>query len=121
MLTQRTCSIDGVLYQGHRPIPGAREMLRKIRAHDVRYVFLTNGGGTHEDAKVKSLSKRLGLSEDEDVIRNRVILSHTPMRGWDEQIKKNGTVLITGSHPEIARKVANESVHLNDFSLSAVE
>ncbi|PTB76859.1 hypothetical protein M440DRAFT_19182 [Trichoderma longibrachiatum ATCC 18648] len=83
-------------------------MLRKIRAHDVRYVFLTNGGGTHEDAKVKSLSKRLGLSEDEDVIRNRVILSHTPMRGWDEQIKKNGTVLITGSHPEIARKVANE-------------
>ncbi|TFB01453.1 Uncharacterized protein CCMA1212_006803 [Trichoderma ghanense] len=100
--------IDGVLYQGHRPIPGAREMLRRIRSHDIRYVFLTNGGGTHEDAKVKSLSKRLGLSEDEDVIRNRVILSHTPMRGWDEQVKKNGTVLITGSHPETARRVANE-------------
>ncbi|KAL6866808.1 HAD-like domain-containing protein [Trichoderma novae-zelandiae] len=100
--------IDGVLYQGHRPIPGAREMLRKIRSHDIRYVFLTNGGGTHEDAKVKSLSKRLGLSDDEDVIRNRVILSHTPMRGWDEQVKKQGTVLITGSHPEIARRVANE-------------
>ncbi|QYT04491.1 hypothetical protein H0G86_011395 [Trichoderma simmonsii] len=83
-------------------------MLRKIRSHDIRYVFLTNGGGSHEDAKFKSLSKRLGLSEDEDVIRNRVILSHTPMRGWDESVKKQGTVLITGSHPEIARRVANE-------------
>ncbi|KAL6826260.1 HAD-like domain-containing protein [Trichoderma camerunense] len=100
--------IDGVLYQGSRAIPGAKEMLRKIRSHDIRYVFLTNGGGSHEDAKFKSLSKRLGLSEDEDVIRNRVILSHTPMRGWDESVKKQGTVLITGSHPEIARRVANE-------------
>ncbi|UKZ82449.1 hypothetical protein TrVFT333_010238 [Trichoderma virens FT-333] len=100
--------IDGVLYQGQRAIPGAKEMLRKIRSHDIRYVFLTNGGGSHEDAKYKSLSKRLGLSEDEDVIRNRVILSHTPMRGWDENVKKQGTVLITGSHPEIARRVANE-------------
>ncbi|KAM0253276.1 hypothetical protein ACHAQJ_007372 [Trichoderma viride] len=103
--------IDGVLYQGHRAIPGAREMLRKIRSHDIRYVFLTNGGGSHEDAKCKSLSKRLGLSEDEDVIRNRIILSHTPMRGWDEQVKKQQTVLITGSHPETARRVANESVY----------
>ncbi|UKZ71956.1 uncharacterized protein TrAtP1_012899 [Trichoderma atroviride] len=100
--------IDGVLYQGSRPIPGAREMLRKIRTHDARYVFLTNGGGSHEDAKFRSLSKRLGMSEDEDVIRNRIILSHTPMRGWDEQMKKQGTVLITGSHPETARRVANE-------------
>ncbi|RFU72687.1 had-superfamily hydrolase, subfamily iia, cecr5 [Trichoderma arundinaceum] len=103
--------IDGVLYQGHRAIPGAREMLRKIRSHDIRYVFLTNGGGGHEDAKFKSLSKRLELSEDEDVIRNRIILSHTPMRGWDDKVKKQGTVLITGSHPEIARRVANESVY----------
>lgn len=85
-------------------------MLRKIRAHDARYVFLTNGGGSHEDAKFRSLSKRLGMSEDEDVIRNRIILSHTPMRGWDEQVKKQGTVLITGSYPETARRVANESV-----------
>ncbi|KAL7800096.1 HAD-like domain-containing protein [Trichoderma ceciliae] len=100
--------IDGVLYQGHKAIPGAREMLRKIRLHDIRYVFLTNGGGSHEDAKFKSLSKRLELSEDEDVIRNRIILSHTPMRGWDDKVKKEGTVLITGSHPETARRVANE-------------
>ncbi|KAG5934054.1 hypothetical protein E4U53_000781 [Claviceps sorghi] len=82
-------------------------MLRSIRAKDIRYVFLTNGGGAHEDAKAASLTKRLGLSLDEDVIRNRVILSHTPMRGWADEVKRQ-TVLITGSHPETARQIANE-------------
>ncbi|GAB0134804.1 hypothetical protein EsDP_00003160 [Epichloe bromicola] len=99
--------IDGVLYRGSQGIPGAREMLRSIRAKNIRYVFLTNGGGAHEDAKVASLTKRLGLSPDEDVIRDRVILSHTPMRGWADEVKKQ-TVLITGSHPETARQIANE-------------
>ncbi|KND87740.1 Protein SCO1, mitochondrial [Tolypocladium ophioglossoides CBS 100239] len=99
--------IDGVLYQGQQGIPGAREMLRSIRSHGIRYVFLTNGGGAHEDDKVASLTKRLQMSPDEDVIRNRVIVSHTPMRGWDDAVK-NQTVLITGSHPETAREIANE-------------
>ncbi|KAG5990552.1 hypothetical protein E4U43_004258 [Claviceps pusilla] len=99
--------IDGVLYRGAQGIPGAREMLRSIRAKDIRYVFLTNGGGAHEDAKVASLTKRLGLSMEEDVIRDRVILSHTPMRAWADEVKRQ-TVLITGSHPETARRIANE-------------
>lgn len=99
--------IDGVLYRGGQAIPGARDMLRSIRSQHVRYLFLTNGGGAHEDAKAASLTKRLGLSAGEDVIRNRVVLSHTPMRGWADEAK-NQTVLITGSHPETARQVANE-------------
>ncbi|KAF4509826.1 hypothetical protein G6O67_001766 [Ophiocordyceps sinensis] len=99
--------IDGVLYQGHQSIPGAREVLRKIRSLDMRYVFLTNGGGAHEDAKAASLTKRLQMSHDEDVIHNRIIVSHTPMRGWPDSVKEQ-TVLITGAHPETARQLANE-------------
>lgn len=71
----------------------------------MRYVFLTNGGGTHENTKVASLAKRLQLP-DESAVKDRMIVSHTPMRGWDEKIKKNGTVLITGLDPEKARQVA---------------
>lgn len=100
-------SIDGVLYQGKEPIAGAGDMLQLIRDAGVRYVFLTNGGGGHEDAKVASLAKRLQLPDD-NAVKNRMIVSHTPMRGWDDKIKKNGTVLITGSHPETARQVALE-------------
>ncbi|KFA54011.1 hypothetical protein S40293_01788 [Stachybotrys chartarum IBT 40293] len=103
----RKDSIDGVLYQGQTPIPGAREMLRNLRSQGVRYLFLTNGGGHHEDTKVESLSKRLGMGLDEDVIRHRVVLSHTPKRGWSEE-KKSGTVLITGSHPDVARRIAKD-------------
>jgi ribonucleotide monophosphatase NagD (HAD superfamily) len=89
-------------------VPGAKEALAKIRSLNMRYVFLTNGGGHHEDAKAESLTKRLQFTGDEDVIRGRVILSHTPMRGWSESVKKNGTVLITGAHPETARRIAEE-------------
>lgn len=103
-------SIDGVLYRGKEGIPGAREMLQKIHEKDMRYVFLTNGGGVSEDAKAASLAKRLQLSGSEGIIKNRVIQSHTPMRGWDEDMKKNGTVLITASHPEKARQLAIEYV-----------
>ncbi len=101
-------SIDGVLYRGKEGIPGAKEMLQKIHERDMRYVFLTNGGGISEDAKAASLAKRLQLSGSEGIIKNRVIQSHTPMRGWDEDMKKNGTVLITSSQPEKARKLAIE-------------
>ncbi|KAM3505939.1 hypothetical protein MY11210_007756 [Beauveria gryllotalpidicola] len=100
--------IDGVLYKGQRGIPGAREMLQKIRQLGLRYVFLTNGGGAHENAKVASLAKRLGLENPDYVLKDRVILSHTPMRGWDEDVKKNGTVLVTASEPETARQLARE-------------
>ncbi|CEJ90809.1 hypothetical protein VHEMI06565 [[Torrubiella] hemipterigena] len=100
--------IDGVLYKGHEKISGARETLLKIHNQGLRYVFLTNGGGTNEDAKAASLAKRLQLTGHEDVLRDRVILSHTPMRGWDTSIKKDQTVLITGSHPETSRQVAME-------------
>lgn len=83
-------------------------MLQKIREQGLRYVFLTNGGGAHENAKVASLAKRLSLENPEYVLKDRVILSHTPMRGWDEDIKKNGTVLVTAAHPETARQLARE-------------
>lgn len=100
-------SIDGVLYQGQRAIPGAAEALRKIHSLGIRYVFLTNGGGAHEDAKAASLARRLHMPRDDEVIRDRVIVSHTPMRSWPDAVKEQ-TVLITASHPETARQLANE-------------
>lgn len=99
-----------MLYKGQEGIPGAREMLQKIRRQGLRYVFLTNGGGAHEDAKVASLAKRLGLENPEVVLKDRVIQSHTPMRSWDKDIMENGTVLVTASQPERARQLARECV-----------
>lgn len=108
-----------MLYKGQSAIPGAREMLQKIRQQGLRYVFLTNGGGAHENAKVTSLAKRLGLDNAEYVLKDRVILSHTPMRNWSEDVKKKGTVLVTASHPETARQLAREYV-ISFFFLSSL-
>lgn len=100
--------IDGVLYQGQRAIPGAKETLRALHSLGVRYVFLTNGGGVHEESKVKSLMRRLGLQDDEKhLIQDRIILSHTPMRAWPDHVKQK-TALLTASHPDTAREIANE-------------
>ncbi|KAI5467864.1 HAD-like domain-containing protein [Mariannaea sp. PMI_226] len=98
--------IDGVLYQGRNRVEGAEKVLKMIRSNGIRYVFLTNGGGVSENKKADTLQTRLQLSKHDDLIRGRMILSHTPMSAWDESIKNEGTVLITGSHPEQARQLA---------------
>lgn len=98
------------MYKGGEAIAGAKETLQKIRQQGLRYVFLTNGGGVHENAKVASLAKRLGIENPEYVLKDRMILSHTPMRGFGDDVKKNGTVLVTASHPETARQLAREYV-----------
>lgn len=85
-------------------------MIKMIRSNGIRYVFLTNGGGVSENKKADTLQERLQLGKHDDVIRGRMILSHTPMSAWDESLKNNGTVLITGSHPEQARQIALELV-----------
>ncbi|KAF7549036.1 hypothetical protein G7046_g8466 [Stylonectria norvegica] len=98
--------IDGVLYQGRNRVEGAEKVVKMIRNNGIRYVFLTNGGGVSENSKADTLQQRLQLSKSDDVIRNRMILSHTPMSAWDDSLKNEGTVLITGSHPEQARQLA---------------
>ncbi|CAM1506284.1 Fc.00g059250.m01.CDS01 [Cosmosporella sp. VM-42] len=77
-----------------------------IRSNGIRYVFLTNGGGVSENKKADTLQERLQISKHDDVIRDRMILSHTPMSAWDDSLKNEGTILITGSHPEQARQIA---------------
>ncbi|PFH58502.1 hypothetical protein XA68_13587 [Ophiocordyceps unilateralis] len=99
--------IDGVLCRGSQPIPSACAALRTVRSLGIRYVFLTNGGGVSEDVKVQSLNRRLGFSPERDIVRGRLILSHSPFREWGDDVKQQ-TVLITASDPETARAVANE-------------
>lgn len=101
-------SIDGVLYQGRNPVDGADKVLKMLRSNGVRYVFLTNGGCVPEDKKADTLQERLQIPKHDDVVKGRMILSHTPMSGWSDDVKNNGTVLITGSHPEKARQIALE-------------
>lgn len=87
---------------------GAEKVIKMIRSNGIRYVFLTNGGGVPEVKKAGTLQDRLQIPKHDDVIRGRMILSHTPMSAWSDELKNHGTILITGSHPEQARQIALE-------------
>lgn len=94
------------MYRGSEAIKGASTLLCALREKGIRYTFLTNGGGTHEGYKAKSLMTKLGLEDSGDVIGDRIIQSHTPMKGWPAHIKENDTILVTGQNPHWVRKIA---------------
>ena len=89
--------------------------LKFLTDHGVGLVLLTNGGGkVVEDERARRLEAKLGVPEGRDILRGRVIQSHTPSRGWPEQVK-NQTVFITGSDPEAARKIAKRCAKKNIY------
>lgn len=53
--------MDGVLYRGSRPLPGAVDTLNTLRARGVRVAFLTNNASRHREELAARLS-RLGFS-----------------------------------------------------------
>lgn len=64
------CDLDGVLYRGDVPIPGAIEKLRELSEAGLRLVFCTNNSNPTVDAYVSKLG-RLGL----DVARDQLVSS----------------------------------------------
>lgn len=104
---QNLPSCDGVLYAGSQKIHPAKAALKAVKYHFVRYLFLTNGGGTSVEAvKGEDLQRKIQTNPADDIYTGRVIQSHTPFLGWPEHVKENDTVFITSSHPEKAKAVA---------------
>lgn len=82
--------------------------MRLLTTNGVRFVLLTNGGGkVVEDQRAKGLQEKLGIPKAYDIFKGRIIQSHTPARGWSEDVK-NQTVYVTGKDPEAARRIAHE-------------
>lgn len=68
--------VDGVLLRGKTPIPGAREVLQELRANNIPWAVMTNGGGYPEAKKAAQLSEIVGEYVDPALL----CMSHTPMR-----------------------------------------
>ena len=69
---------------------------------------MTNGGGnTTEEQKAASLKKKVGIDGVDDLIGDRVIQSHTPLRKFRTQAKEDETIYITSLEPERARDIAH--------------
>lgn len=68
--------VDGVLLRGKTPIPGAREVLEELRAQQIPWAIMTNGGGYPEVKKARQIAQILGVDVDPAFL----CMSHTPMR-----------------------------------------
>lgn len=64
-MTALLLDLDGVLYEGDRPIPGAAETVAWLANHDVPHLFLTNTTSRPRAALVEKLA-RIGIQANVD-------------------------------------------------------
>ncbi|KAG9192914.1 hypothetical protein G6011_11648 [Alternaria panax] len=98
--------IDGVLVHGDRLIPEGQRVLEILNGDNelgikIPHIFLTNGSGKPEQARVDQLSKIL----HNPISTEQFIQSHTPMRALADYYK---TVLVVGGEGYKCREVAEE-------------
>jgi HAD superfamily hydrolase (TIGR01456 family) len=98
--------IDGVLVHGDRLIPEGQRTLDMLNGNNqlgikIPHIFLTNGSGKPELARVDQLSSIL----HNKISTEQFIQSHTPMRALAEYYD---TVLVVGGEGYRCREVAEE-------------
>ncbi|KAF2813714.1 HAD-superfamily hydrolase [Mytilinidion resinicola] len=98
--------IDGVLVLGDELIPEGQRVLEILNGDNelgikIPHIFLTNGSGKPEAARVAQLSKIL----QSPISTDQFIQSHTPMRALAEYYS---TVLVVGGEGYRCREVAEE-------------
>uniref|UniRef100_UPI00398F1DE2 haloacid dehalogenase-like hydrolase domain-containing 5 isoform X2 n=1 Tax=Pristiophorus japonicus TaxID=55135 RepID=UPI00398F1DE2 len=102
--------IDGVLVRGRTPIPAAKEAFRKLvdsgGSFQVPVVFVTNAGNCLRQAKAEQLSQVL----DVEISQDQVMLSHSPLRMFQDLHNKSVLVSGQGHVEEIARNLGFKRV-----------
>ena len=66
-MTALLIDLDGVIYEGNQPVPGAAETIAWLRDNGIPHLFLTNTTSRPRTAIVEKLAN-LGLTADEDGI-----------------------------------------------------
>lgn len=94
------CDLDGVVYRGGLPCPGAVEGLARAREAGLRVLFLTNNAG-HTPEGVAAHLRRLGVAADpEEVLTSSMVaashLAHRLGTGGGAAPPEGGVVLAVG-------------------------
>lgn len=114
-MTDVICDLDGVLYRGSSPIPGAGEALQKLYAEGVRVVYVTNNSTRSPRASAEKIRRLTGVEVDSSEICTSAMAAASVLRPEDdpvlvvgeegiiEAVKEKG--LSTTSHPSMASSV----------------
>ncbi len=77
------CDLDGVVYRGDQPVPGAVEAISSLRRRGVQVVFCTNNSGwtiAQYVAKLASLGVEAG---PDDILTSAIVTAEVlEQRGW---------------------------------------
>lgn len=86
------CDLDGVLYRGSQPIPGAAGTIDRLRDHGIRIVFVTNNATATIDERLTRM-QALGVraTRDELITSAVVTAEHLVAEGW-----KGSTAFVIG-------------------------
>lgn len=87
--------LDGTLFRGESPIPGAAETLAKLRASGSKVRFLTNNSGQTRDTYVEKLS-RLGFDAGASEVFSSAV--GTVRRLQEDQIRRAFVIGEPGLH-----------------------
>lgn len=110
--------LDGVVYLGPEPIPGAAEGLAELRRQEVRVGFVTNNAARAPQTVVEHL-RSLGIqAEVEDVVTSAQAIA----RLMAEQLPAGSAVLVTGTSAlaDEVRAVGLQVVDSDDAHPAAV-
>lgn len=97
-------SIDGVIQRSNDPLPRAKAALSYLQKNRIPFILLTNGGGKHESERISTLSDRLGLPLDVDLL----VQSHTPYADFHHYKEK--TILVVGGEANSCQQIAKAYV-----------
>ena len=86
------CDLDGVLYRGPEPVPGAAKTVDHLRDHGIRIVFVTNNATATVDERLARM-KALGVraTPDELITSAVVTAEYLVAEGW-----KGSTAFVIG-------------------------
>ena len=105
------CDLDGVLYRGSQPVPGAAETVDRIRKNGIQVVFVTNNASATVEERLAHMSA-LGVhaTPDELITSAVVTAEHLVAEGW-----KGSTALMVGMDG-LRRALEDADIRLVDGS-----
>ncbi len=82
--------------------------MKYLHAHHIPFILLTNGGGKHEEDRVRELSRKFGVP----LTVENFVQSHTPFQEMahgseKHEPLKDKTVLVTGGDQDKCREIAH--------------
>jgi 4-nitrophenyl phosphatase len=103
--------MDGVLYRGNQPIPGARELFPAMRAEGIAYVCLTNNATlTSQDFSDKLA--RMGISVPPDNILTSAGATAIYLQ---QQFPEGGGVYVLGEAGLVSSMSSMQAFHLDGW------